>query len=745
VERLFKDIINTLHDQLILINRNGEVLDYLEASGIDPLFKKEDITGKIYSGVFPPEMSRQIHLAIQQINTKQIDINTEFKLIVQGKVHWFRAKISLQKSDQEDLDTYLITTRDITDIKQTESFYTNVLNSSISGIMAFKSVRDSEQNIIDFEWIVANKTAETIIGIPADEIVGKSLLEVMPGNKNDGVFFKYIDVVETGQSMDHEKSYELQGIYKIWFHISATKLNDGFALTFQNITKRKSAEMALARNEELFRSLFNRSGIGIALVGDDKLPFKVNKKLCDILGYPEAELYRIPVTTLTHEEDRGKDEKKFQDLLTCKKEAYQLDKRLQRKDGETIWSTVTASAVKDEDGKPSFFILMVEDISYRKQAEEALKESEARWLYALEGAGDGVWDWNLLTNEHYFSRQWKAMLGYEEAEIGNSTEEWENRVHPDDLDEYKELLEKYFQGEINVCEVEYRMRCKDGDYKWILSRGKIIERTDEGQPARMIGTHSDISERRKQQENILQLNKELEELNNRKNKLISIIGHDLRSPFTSITTLLDIIQNDWQHTFSDELKKYFELLNEKVETTYNLLESLLTWSRTHMDKVSYHPTNVMITPMIESTISLLSTQAEKKNITITFETSSATEIYADGDMIQTIIRNLISNAIKFTHPGGNIHIATKHVKNDTEISVKDTGVGISREDIDKIMHPNTSFTSYGTSGEKGTGLGLDICRDFAEKHGGKLWVTSTPGEGSTFFFNIPDMGTKPKK
>lgn len=733
----FRNIINSFHDQLILLDEEGVIVDYLEAGEEYIVFSKEKIIGKNYYTVFPGEISSKLSTAIERIKSGEPRGQFEYRLRVKDRNQWFNAVVSRQNNADGSPAGIIMIARNITEIKNSELFFSGVLDSSISGIMAFRSVRDSDNSIVDFEWIVANKAAETFIGVPVEEIVGKTLLEVMPSNKEDGIFYKYIDVVETGKPLEYEHGYDLQGIYKIWFHTTATKLNDGFALTFQNITKRKNAELALARNEELFRSLFDKAGIGIALIGEGGVAFRVNNKLCDILGYTTRELCRMSFVEYTHSADVDQDINLYKEMLDNRRETYQLEKRYVRKDGREIWAMLTASVVKDENGQPSFVIAMVEDISYRKEAEQALQISETRWMYALEGAGDGVWDWNLQTNEQYYSKQWKSMLGYGEKDIKNTLKEWEERVHPEDLSTCRDAIDNYLKGDTPQYQHEYRIRCKDGSYKWVLSRGKVIERSEDGQPLRMIGTHTDITERREQQEHILALNRDLEELNNRKNKLISIIGHDLRSPFTSITTLLDIIQQDWQHTFSDELKKYFELLNEKVETTYGLLDSLLTWSRSHMDRVDFQPVKTEVLPLVENTVSLLQHLADKKKIKIATKVTRGTEVMADGDMLQTIIRNLVSNAIKFTNPEGTVTIEVKPEKGGTLFSISDTGVGIPPADLEKILDPHASHTTYGTSGEKGTGLGLDICRDFVHKHGGKLMVDSTYGEGTTFYFVIP--------
>lgn len=239
---------------------------------------------------------------------------------------------------------------------------------------------------------------------------------------------------------------------------------------------------------------------------------------------------------------------------------------------------------------------------------------------------------------------------------------------------------------------------------------------------------------RRKNENILKQKEELERLNNVKDKLFSIIAHDFKSPLHSLKGMLQLLTMGV--LTPEEIQSLAIDINEKNEHTLNLIDNLLQWAKSQMQGVEVNPQNIDIEAITDEAIALLSPQAERKETILQNEIMQAAWVYADPDMIKLVIRNLISNAIKFTEKG-TISIAVEYQENQIITKVQDTGLGISHENLGKLFGADAHFTTIGTHKEKGTGLGLMLCKNFIEKNRGEIWVESKIGTGSTFYFSLP--------
>lgn len=247
-----------------------------------------------------------------------------------------------------------------------------------------------------------------------------------------------------------------------------------------------------------------------------------------------------------------------------------------------------------------------------------------------------------------------------------------------------------------------------------------------------------IIERRQIEEEIKEQNKKLIKLNAEKDKFFSIIAHDLKSPFQGFLNLTEIMSENAEEFSVAELAAHSKSINETARNFYKLLEDLLEWAQVQKGLIGYNPMEINLFNIVSQSISTNSQRADQKRISIIKEIGIEQKVFADEKMIGTIIRNLLSNAIKFTRPGGTIIVKSEiHEKDSIEISVKDNGVGITEDDINKLFKIEEKISRKGTELESGTGLGLLLCKEFVEIHGGKIWVESKEGIGSTFYFTLP--------
>jgi len=261
--------------------------------------------------------------------------------------------------------------------------------------------------------------------------------------------------------------------------------------------ERKRAEESLSKSEAFFRSQFELGNIGIAISTPEKGVKKCNKRLCKILGYNEKELRDIKWTEITHPEDLNQDIEQHNRILSGEIDNYALDKRFIHPDGSIVYTHLTVSVFRNENGEAEYMIASLDDITERKQAEEALRESEKRMKLALEGTDQGLWNWDVVTGTITFDDNWPRVLGYTPGEMDFDFTWWERSIHPDSGPVFKAALNDYLEGREKYYELEYQIKDKSGEWRWIWARGICVAYGEQGEPLRMIGTHRDVTERKR--------------------------------------------------------------------------------------------------------------------------------------------------------------------------------------------------------------------------------------------------------
>lgn len=257
-------------------------------------------------------------------------------------------------------------------------------------------------------------------------------------------------------------------------------------------------------------------------------------------------------------------------------------------------------------------------------------------------------------------------------------------------------------------------------------------------------THLELNHSRQlieqQNDQLRQQNVELQELNATKDKFFSIVAHDLKNPFNTLIGFSELLLSNYANMPSDKIQRFHDYIHKASQQGFNLLENLLEWSRSQTGRLKWKPELFKLENVAIQVEELLAGTADSKSINLQKAIDSNIRVYADPNMIMTVIRNLVSNALKFTDKGGVVTISATAESNEMEnitVTVSDTGIGISPEDQEKLFRLEHHHTTLGTEEEKGTGLGLLLCKEFVEKNGGKIWVESKPGQGSHFRFTLP--------
>jgi two-component system, sensor histidine kinase and response regulator len=382
------------------------------------------------------------------------------------------------------------------------------------------------------------------------------------------------------------------------------------------------------------------------------------------------------------------------------------------------------------------FNSLIAALKEKKVLEEELRESAFFFKESQRAAYIGSYKTDFVAGFWESSEVLDQIFGIDKS-YNRSITGWLEIIHPDEM----ELLDRYLKEDVFLKQKpfnrEYRIvRKSDGEIRWVHGLGEVAFDT-EGNILSMIGTIQDITERRQIDENLVRLNQQLKELNATKDKFFSIIAHDLKSPFNSIIGFSDILKEQVQANDYKGIGKYAEIISKSSKRAMDLLVNLLEWSLSQTEKMVFNPEYVEIVSMINETTALLDDVAHQKAVRIVKELPHNLPAFADKAMVSTIMRNLISNAIKFTLPGGTIRVNAISENKQVEISISDNGVGMNEETRERLFKMEENVSTNGTANEKGSGLGLILCKEFVEKHDGKIWVTSKPDKGSSFHFTLP--------
>jgi len=449
----------------------------------------------------------------------------------------------------------------------------------------------------------------------------------------------------------------------------------------------------------------------------------------------------------------------FRALVANPRAFYDFENTYHLMNGETVIFSNSGLPVYDENGQLLGFRGISRDITEKRSAERELSESRERYMLAVNGNQDGIWDWDIKTNQVFLSSRWKDMIGYQDEELENNFDTFIRFLHPDEKNVVQKYIERYLRGEIEEYNIEFRYRHKKGHYIWVLARGEAL-RDENGLPYRMAGSHTDISKRKEAEKEIertlLELEQVIDELhaandradelrqaaeraNAAKSEFLANMSHEIRTPMNGIIGMVDLMLTT---DLNDEQKKYAGVVKVSGEKLMAIINDILDFSKIEAKKLALELVPFSIKKVVEESIDLFSRNASEKGLSLVSDVDSRIPVRVIGDpnRLRQILLNLIDNAVKFTSRGG-IKVRVNSVeavaeKQRIEFSISDTGVGIP-EDAKKWLF--TAFTQVDGSITRkfgGTGLGLAISYRLVELMNGKLDFNSEEGHGSEFFFSV---------
>jgi len=377
---------------------------------------------------------------------------------------------------------------------------------------------------------------------------------------------------------------------------------------------------------------------------------------------------------------------------------------------------------------------IVRDITERRKSEESLNVAVESYMDIFNSVSEAIY---LLDESGTFidvNKGAELMYGYSKKEFIGQSLNTIAASGKNDLVEIYQILNKVFKTGLPSYFVFWAVRKNGEEFpkEVFVNKGKYFGKEV------LIATARDITEKHQVEERIRSKNDELQKINSEKDKFFSIIAHDLRSPFTAFLGFTQLMVQDLPSLRIDNIQEIALLMRDSATNLHRLLENLLQWSRLQRGMIAFNPKLFLLQPKLKSCVQSVLEIASKKGVEITFNVPEDLMVFADNNMIESVISNLTSNAVKFTNKGGKVLIsAMTNSDRAVEISIKDTGIGLNSEMLGKLFRIDEYTSRQGTEGEPSTGLGLILCKDFVDRHKGKIWAESVEGMGSTFYFTLP--------
>jgi PAS domain S-box-containing protein len=654
-----------------------------------------------------------------------------------GVVVWGELTISMVRSHDNKPLYFLPVIQDITKryeidkaLKESEEKFRGLYTAIKQGMGLCEVIIDKNGKPIDYKFLDINDTYTKLTGLTRKMTIGKTALQINP--EIEKYWIKNMgDVAVTGKPAYYENYNEASNK---WYSVYAycPKKNQ-FAVFVNDITEKKETEEKLKESEIKYKDLVEKADIAILIDDENGFLKFFNDKFCKIFGYTRKEIGQLPIRGIVHRDDVEIVMNHHNNRIRGEEVKAKYEFRGVCKNGKTVHLMVSVVPVKS-NGKIIGSQSYIWDITERKHMEVVLLENKHRNEKSQALGHVGNWEYNIETKLFWVSDESKRIYGFNLNSNNFSIEQTESCI-PERKRVHQALIDLIYHDK--KYDLEFEIIPADKTPRRIIHSIAELERDASNNLLRVRGVILDITERKYAEQIIKENEIRLRDLNVTKDKLFSIISHDLRSPFNGILGFSELLIENIRHYEITESEKYLRIINSSAQHTLILLDNLLNWARLQTGQITFNPKKVSLSSIISETIELSKTVAIGKNISISQNKPDDIEVCADKDMLEIVLRNLISNAIKFTKSDGNISVLAKKEQSQVEIAISDNGVGMNEETMSKLFRIETNKTTIGTADEKGSGLGLILCKELVEKQGGKIWVESVLGKGSVFKFSLP--------
>ena len=730
----YQVITETATDAVFAINTKGEIVFWNKASENLFGYSKSQIFGKFFGRIlnfFDDEYFESVKLELLREGIWKSHFNVvnkkRGKEIVGARfTHLKDDKSTIIVLCSNETERYSIEKQ----LKQSEEKFRNIVTQTNEFICNI-----STENIIEY----ANPIFLETLGYTENELIGLDFRTLIDKNETDAASFNLSERNDSDSNVIEVPVLKKDG-RRIYLLAKFSPVIDDEGIKYFNgfltdITAVKETEKELL----IFQRVFETSKDGIAIESGGKI-HSANNALAEIFGFKSgAELEGKMFLDLVCDADIPAIEDHLNFLQKNIPSSERFEFTVKRDDNLKYFVDVSASSFAS--GNSILKVFSMRDVTERKRSQQALKDSEQRYRNLTENIDDFIYKFERSGNVSrpvFYTASVEKITGFSQVEFLSDSKLFFRIIHPDDLPFVKRKIRILMRNRIQLSEeFEFKIIHKYGNSVWVRNKVNVV-RSPNGEVETIYGLISDITLRKKTEEELKNTSGNLVKLNETKDRFISIISHDLRTPFSSILGFTDLLLND--NELSDEEKnQYVRFIQDSSKTMLSLVNSLLDWTRLQTGRISFEPERMNASDLVESSIQSVTGAAMQKSISLINSLDENVFFYVDKNLIIQVFNNLISNAIKFTPKGGKIIVQCQPAETlrFVKFIVEDTGVGIKPENLSKLFKIDSKFTSQGTAGETGTGLGLSLVHEIVERHGGKIWVESEYGKGSKFIFTLP--------